>query len=64
MVDHGQSLLLAGVRVEADRRVEPLAVLQDVQNQRHFQALVLLLDTQQGALQVQPKADLLFSSFN
>jgi hypothetical protein len=39
--------------------VEPLAVLEYVEGERHLHALPLLLDTQQGALQVQPERDLL-----
>jgi hypothetical protein len=39
--------------------VEPLAVLENVEGERHLHALPLLLDAQQGALQVQPERDLL-----
>ncbi len=42
-----------------DGGVEPLAVLENVEGERHFHALPLLLDAQQGALQVQPERDLL-----
>ena len=39
--------------------VEPLAVLEYVEGERHLHALPLLLDAQQGALKVQPERDLL-----
>ncbi len=39
--------------------MEPLAVLENVEGERHLHALPLLLDAQQGALQVQPERDLL-----
>jgi hypothetical protein len=42
-----------------DSGVEPLAVLENVEGERHLHALPLLLDAQQGALQVQPERDLL-----
>ena len=50
---------LTSVSVEADGGVEAFAVLQDVQSEQDLWTLALLLDAIQGALQVQPEADLL-----
>ena len=47
------------VGVKADRCQETLATLEDVQSERYLWALPLLLDAEQGPLQVQPEADLL-----
>ena len=42
-----------------DGGVESLAVLENVEGEGHLHALPLLLDAQQGPLQVQPEGDLL-----
>ncbi|KAH9392991.1 hypothetical protein TYRP_006090 [Tyrophagus putrescentiae] len=59
VVHHLDGLLQAGVRVKADRGVEALAVLQNLQRGHHLQGLALLLNAQQRPLQIEPEANLL-----
>jgi hypothetical protein len=47
-----------------DSGMEPLAMLENVESERHLHTLPLLLYAEQGTLQVQPERDLLQAARN
>lgn len=59
MLTQVRGLLEPGIGNEADRSVEPLRMLEDIQRQRNFLAPQLRLDPLQRVLHAQPEVDLL-----
>lgn len=56
-----KNMVPTSVSVKADNSMEAFALLEDIQGQGDLNAFSLLLDADEGSLQVEPEADLLQS---